>query len=291
MNPHHSFEGSEKKLEIAFHGKNLRQLSREFWTRVVEATGAHILSEMSGEKIDAYLLSESSLLVFDDRFLMLTCGTTRLIDAVKVVLQTLGKDTVASVFFERKNEVFPEAQTSSFESDVTNLRKWFPHGKTQNIACESIGGQLRLFYWNHSDYVDQPAIKTLLMHDLDPRVLETLIAPDSEQKMFWSASLILKTVFPNFEVDEHWFEPWGYSLNGISGREYFTLHISPEPWASYASLETNRSFVSEVEFQKGIQTVLQLLKPRTSFVAQSRRPAPGTQSKFDDLERNLTHGA
>lgn len=78
------FEGSEKKIEviIADSSLNIREFGQAFWADIVACANAEILSSISNEDCDAYLLSESSLFVWQDRFVMLTCGTTTLADAV-----------------------------------------------------------------------------------------------------------------------------------------------------------------------------------------------------------------
>ena len=61
------FEGSEKKIEVVFQDslESLRQQPTSTWETLVEKSGAKILSKISNDKMDAYLLSESSLFVYD----------------------------------------------------------------------------------------------------------------------------------------------------------------------------------------------------------------------------------
>ena len=59
------------------------------WREIVAASRASVLSRMSNDACDAYLLSESSLFVFERRMLMITCGQTRLVDAVEALLDFL----------------------------------------------------------------------------------------------------------------------------------------------------------------------------------------------------------
>ena len=77
------FEGPEKKLEavVTPDFPPLRSLGDDMWRSVVEAAGAKILSVLRSEHCDAYLLSESSLFVYDDWFAMMTCGQTTLVAA------------------------------------------------------------------------------------------------------------------------------------------------------------------------------------------------------------------
>ena len=59
------FEGSEKKVEVVVgpEAPNLRFLGRDYWSRIVAEANAAIISVISNEVCDAYLLSESSLFV------------------------------------------------------------------------------------------------------------------------------------------------------------------------------------------------------------------------------------
>ena len=51
-------------------------------------------------------------------------------------------------------------------------------------------------------------------------------------------------VFPNMDVDDYVFEPCGYSMNGLCGDEYSTVHITPEAGFSYCSVEHSNVPVS-----------------------------------------------
>lgn len=44
---------------------------------------------------------------------------------------------------------------------------------------------------------------------------------------------------PNAIIDDYVFEPCGYSMNGIDGTGLITIHITPEPGFSYASVEVS----------------------------------------------------
>ena len=112
---HRFFEGTEKKVELVVSGDapDLRTLGQGRWREIVEASGAHVLSCMRTERCDAYLLSESSLFVFERKMVMITCGRTRLADAVAEFLKDVAVSDIRLLVFERKNEVFPHRQPTS----------------------------------------------------------------------------------------------------------------------------------------------------------------------------------
>lgn len=49
----------------------------------------------------------------------------------------------------------------------------------------------------------------------------------------------IANIYPNSIVDDFLFDPCGYSLNGLMGRHYYTIHVTPEDICSYASFETS----------------------------------------------------
>ncbi|KAJ3139077.1 spermidine resistance protein [Physocladia obscura] len=48
----------------------------------------------------------------------------------------------------------------------------------------------------------------------------------------------IQNIYPCSMVDDFLFDPCGYSLNGLLGQYYWTIHVTPEDICSYASFET-----------------------------------------------------
>ena len=69
--------------------------------------------------------------------------------------------------------------------------------------------------------------------------------------------LDLAGLFPEFKTDDHLFEPWGYSLNGIFEDRYITFHVTPEQHSSYISFETNLKLEEHSELFTKILEVFQ----------------------------------
>ncbi|MGB0894600.1 MAG: adenosylmethionine decarboxylase, partial [Parashewanella sp.] len=150
------FEGSEKKIEVIVHSSvgSLRMLEYGFWQQLVVNANAEILSVVSNEQCDAYLLSESSLFVWDDRFLMITCGTTTLVNAVVQFIHKVGEPNIARASYHRKSEYFAHLQSSFFKDDLVSLK--------QNL----IGTAYRIghldthhHYWFITDKSDTTSVK------------------------------------------------------------------------------------------------------------------------------------
>ena len=74
--------------------------------------GCCIVSARSNESLDAYVLSESSLFVYPDKAVLKTCGTTKLLDAVPLLLELaagLGL-TCSRCKYSRASFLFPDSQ-------------------------------------------------------------------------------------------------------------------------------------------------------------------------------------
>ena len=233
------FEGTEKKCEVILHhgAVDLRTLNRDFWTEMVDACGATILSSIHNEVCDAYLLSESSLFVWNDHFLLITCGQTKLVDSILYFLERFDVQQVAQMLFQRKNELHSELQHSNFAQDVSRLQN---RVKGVQIAFgDTSSHHTELFYLEHPySLTSKDQTYELLMYGIDEEssayfTQTTLIANDIRQK------LRLQDYLAGWEIDDFVFEPCGYSLNAIKGDRYCTIHLTPQQGYSYVSVETN----------------------------------------------------
>jgi S-adenosylmethionine decarboxylase len=233
------FEGAEKKLEVVLSATSpsLFEKDRSFWEELVAKSKATILSELSGPNLKSFLLSESSLFVWKDRILMVTCGQTSLVDAVLFLLRELGKENVDCLFFQRKNEYRAQMQPTSFLDDVKLLR-------------EVVDGTAMRFGRLHSNH-------NLIFHSnkayrpqVDDTTVEFLIYDLSEQaSAFLTGSglskqeirdfFALEKVLPGFEIDDFVFRPYGYSLNAVNDDDYYTIHVTPQQRSPYMSFETS----------------------------------------------------
>lgn len=262
------FEGPEKKLEIILSApvKGLRDNADGRWDRVIRASGSEKISFIASDVMDAYLLSESSLFVWDDRILIITCGQTNLINTIPVLLEIVSEDEVALLFYERKNLMYPEFQLSDFETEAARIAGFFP-GKSYRLGPAN-HDHVHIFYSSHASIsADEDATLELLMHDLHPDAA-LMYTPEGGQTAEDIVRLTgIDSLYTGMTFDAFLFEPFGYSLNAISGKYYFTIHVTPQPSGSYASFETN---LVQPDYREIVNRVLGIFQPgRFSFVLTS----------------------
>lgn len=259
------FEGPEKKLELILTqpDPNLRSNEDGRWDTVVHSSGAEIISSIFSPAMNAYLLSESSLFVWDDRVLMITCGKTTLVKAVPELIRTIKQERIGFFFYERKNLMYPNAQNSDFEADVAGLKDYFA-GKSYRLGPAN-HDHVHIFYASASDKTGVPAPEEdedetleLLMHDLDPSVLKAFFPQNGESPEDIEKRTGIDRLYPEMASDSFIFKPYGYSMNRISGEQYTTIHVTPEEAGSYASFETN---VAESDYKHRIDQIMEIFRP------------------------------
>jgi S-adenosylmethionine decarboxylase len=254
------FEGTEKKVELVIDTglPSLRSLGEEYWIRVARRAGAQVLSRLTNQHCEAYLLSESSLFVYPHKMIMITCGQTRLAGAVRELLQTYPAEQVRFFVYERKNEVFPHIQPTSFFDDIRELNDLLP-GKAFQFGSED-DHHLYLFHLDRPFRGDpKDTTAEILMYGLDEPVRQVFRRGAGKRPVREQTGMA--GLIPGFEIDDHLFEPSGYSLNAIRDDQYWTVHVTPERISSYASFETNYHFQGDLD--DVAHRVLDFFRPRS----------------------------
>jgi len=233
------FEGSEKKVEVVVSGEsiNLLELDKTFWEHIVKKCNATIISSIQNDLISAYLLSESSLFVMKDRFVMITCGETILVNSVLEFLKTYSSQQIDLAIFQRKNEYQANLQKTSFLDDIKNLSRLIDG---QAFRMGDLDGHhnyifhtLKPFTPPTDDFTNE-----LLMYHITGEAAKILRTPNNKIENIRNL-LKLNQLFPEFQFDDYIFSPYGYSLNAINKDHYITIHITPQENNSYVSFETN----------------------------------------------------
>lgn len=288
------FEGPEKCLHMQFEpdagsgsgsgrvgAGSLRDVSRERWQQMLDLTRCQILSVMSNDHCDSFVLSESSLFVFARRVILKTCGTTRLLLGIDDVLCIAAQHglRLSSLFYIRKNFSFPGLQPfphTSFNDEKGYLDQRF--GGNAFVV-----GPLTNDHWffyvadvGQDESAEKPVIFEVKMHEIDPRCSAQFYRANGlgEDQQHADAKQITRLsgiagLIPGQTIDEHLFDPCGYSMNGLVGPWYSTIHITPEEHCSYVSFETN---IPMQDYQPLLCAVLDIFRP-ASFTAYLMAPA------------------
>lgn len=237
------FEGAEKKAEVVVSQDyiqkygSLKTWPRQRWEKLVAASNAQIMSEIHNDQLSAYLLSESSLFVWDNRIVLITCGQTTLANAVECFFEFCQPEDIECLIFERKNEYFPENQFSDFHSDVVRLNT---HLKGKGYLFGEEKDRHLYLYHTNKDFQppDNDVTIEVLMYGLQGESKDVFSCEKQSLENLRRLTGIHE-ILPGFNVDDFLFEPCGYSINAIKDSEYYTIHVTPEDQCPYVSFETN----------------------------------------------------
>ncbi|TBR24214.1 adenosylmethionine decarboxylase [bacterium] len=256
------FEGAEKKAELVVSpaAGSLRGRGRAFWDRIVETARAKILSTIESPECTAHLLSESSLFIWDDRVLLITCGRTTLAPAVLEIVAEVGAANVMALIYERKDNIFPEYQPSNFLDDARALGRVLP-GKAFRLGEED-EHNVCVFHLDRRFKPDPKDVTLeILMHGIDARARAAFCKGPQHTLEFIHHQTGVRGIVEGFAVDDHVFDPVGYSLNALRGSEYYTIHVTPQAVGSYVSFETNHFFNTDLDAV--VARVLDVFSPQS----------------------------
>jgi len=284
------FEGPEKRLEIDFkpnpskpHG--LRMIGRDQWQEMLNFSSCTIISQMSNEFCDSYVLSESSLFVFPTKLMIKTCGTTTLLKIIPKLLQfaRMCQLEIEYVMYSRKNFLFPDKQIAPHLSWSHELEYLDEHFDGQSYVLGPINkDHWYLYVADYSEPCDAASKEVtleLMMHKLDRMAASQFYRKEGlgDRDKFPGVMELVEEQ----QTDEFNFTPCGYSMNGLADSVYSTIHVTPEPQCSYASFETNCSASS---YKQMILRVFDIFKPGTVTLTLFRE---NTQSEHDAVDLQL----
>lgn len=250
------YEGSEKRLEITC-SENLLEFENSFWQEMVQQAGAYIISKIENQQSKAFLLSESSLFVWKDRLLLITCGETHLLQASLYFQKHVQRKQITSLLFQRHQAHYPEKQKTSFHQDSLQLQKQLKG--VSHHWCADYCGDIFLFGNNQQSNATK---NILMLHDLSGYFFEQLQRGKVQEDEV-ASQLQLAEHFRTFHIDQYSFDPKGYSLNAINDERYFTLHITPEKQSSYISFESNLLNNEVAEFHAKL---IALFPPKRAYL-------------------------
>eukprot|EP00871_Galdieria_phlegrea_P000032 jgi/Galph1/1029/GphlegSOOS_G5882.1 len=276
LTPEEGFEGPEKNLEIDFRpkkensassGSSFRSVKEERWSSILSHAQCCILSKVETEKLTAYLLSESSLFVFDEKIILKTCGKTTLLKTIPYLLSLAAEldFCVDFVRYSRPFFLFPCAQNyphDSFDSEVQYMEKFF-RGHSYTLGTMDGKTAWHLYVADQSEKYSSEQTFEIIMFDLDANAVSCFFKEkgySSGMETLECSNLIsLLPNGPETQFDAFNFDPCGFSLNAVYLNTYYTIHITPESHCSYASFECNANMD---DFTPLLTRTLEILKPK-----------------------------
>jgi len=253
------FEGAEKLLEIWFDSTpvngtdkcSLRKIPFNELVKMLDKCKCHILDSKSNGIIDSYVLSESSMFITDERIILKTCGTTKLLLAIEEIGELAkkyaGMDTISNVFYSRKNFIRPDLQPvlhRSFDSEVSFLDEYFEDG---GAYCMGSLKEDRWYLYCAGDLNTSRGIADhtleICMTDIPSEILQVFSKAECKDGKECTMKSGINKILPlGTEVHSELFDPVGYSMNGLitDSDEYVTIHVTPEKEFCYVSFETNQ---------------------------------------------------
>lgn len=282
------FEGSEKRLEVHFSlnpsdstQQGLRKLSRDQLDGLLELAACTIVSSKSNSHFDAYVLSESSLFVYPRKAILKTCGTTKLLAAVSRLLelaQSIGQHATR-VKYSRASYLFPDKQPDDhkfFSDEAAFLDQHFGHMGLNGGRAHILGDPLKGLQWHvyvaGADIPPSDATQTLevCMTGLDPAKAASFYrTEDFVDEDETTRCTGIRSLAPYADMDALMFEPCGYSLNGLEGPGFLSIHVTPEEVCSYASVEFCGFAVGSYSPSDMVERIAAIFHPKNISVFMS----------------------
>lgn len=292
------FEGYEKRLEICFFHtgtislvdpkkQGLRSLKKSQLDQNLAPAQCTIVSSLSNDEVDSYVLSESSLFVYPYKIIIKTCGTTKLLLSIPPILN-LAKFLcldVKSVRYTRGSFNFPGDQSyphRNFHEEVALLDGYFGSlgsvsayvmGENSNDSDEELEAQKWHVYSASAESVINPDDEStsftleMCMTGLDREKALVFYEEQCGSAKMMTVKSGIREILPNSQICEFGFEPCGYSMNSVEGSAVSTIHVTPEDGFSYASFETVGYDLKMVNLKELIEKVLACFEPREFSIA------------------------
>ncbi|KAL6971400.1 S-adenosylmethionine decarboxylase proenzyme 4 [Sarracenia purpurea var. burkii] len=300
------FEGFEKRLELHFSGDDpaelgLRLLDFESLEEVLHAVQCTVVSAVANQFFDAYVLSESSLFVYPTKIIIKTCGTTQLLKSIRPLLNRacdLGLN-LCGCRYTRGSFIFPKSQPyphTSFREEVIFLEDNLPahlcyrkasvmpsFPSSSSSSSKSSSHSWHVFTAREKSPMAENESYTIevCMTELDRMLARKFFRFPEDGKSGDTAGKEMteitgiRDINPNALVCDFAFDPCGYSMNGIDGDRYSTIHVTPEDGYSYASFECVGSVYDSRDDLAGVlKKVAQVFRPGTMSVSTT---SPGRE--------------
>ncbi|OVA20108.1 S-adenosylmethionine decarboxylase [Macleaya cordata] len=282
----------------------LRRLDFELLEEILDAVQCTVVSAVGNRYFDAYVLSESSLFVYPTKIIIKTCGTTQLLKSVPLLLSRAMEMglTVCGCRYTRGNFIFPKAQPfphTSFREEIIYLENNLPENlcyrkasvmPSKKISKKSSSSHSwhvysasdghdhdNMMVMHHDDDGhDDDGVFTIevCMTELDRALARKFFRRPGDGNCGEVAGKEMteitgiRNINSSALICDFGFDPCGYSMNGIDGANYSTIHVTPEDGYSYASFECVGSCSNEYDTIGDVmKKVVQVFRPATMSIS------------------------
>ncbi|KAJ0866015.1 putative adenosylmethionine decarboxylase [Helianthus annuus] len=281
------FEGYEKRLEVTFfepsiftdpEGQGLRALTKAQLDEILNPAECTIVSSLSNEHVDSYVLSESSLFVFPYKIVIKTCGTTKLLLSIPAILKLAESIslTVRSVRYTRGCFIFPSAQSYPHRSFTEEVSVLDGHFEKLGLASKAyvMGGfdkPQKWFVYSASagpvSARDEVYTLEMCMTSLDREKASVFYKTQTSSAATMTNESGIRMILPKSDICDFEFDPCGYSMNAIEQGAFSTIHVTPEDGFSYASFEAVGYDFKDLSLDQLVRRVLECFEPGEFSVA------------------------
>jgi hypothetical protein len=201
----------EQRFEL-YTDMPLTILGSAVWERTAELAGATIIKEGRSPSCRHFILSMSSLLVFERRIVLLSCAPRGIMPAAEFLLDAVSTFGPRYATLERR---LPLGSAARGMLCLDFVEQHLPP-----VSLESAAAVIHT--WPIGPAPERASTLVVLMHELRGECdLET-------------AKGLLSSYFPNLLVAGKQFDATGFSFNAVGHNDYITMHYSG---GLYASLE------------------------------------------------------
>ncbi|XP_010453744.1 PREDICTED: S-adenosylmethionine decarboxylase proenzyme 2-like [Camelina sativa] len=283
------FEGYEKRLEVTFfepglfldtQGKGLRALAKSQIDEILQPAECTIVSSLSNEQLDSYVLSESSLFIFPYKIVIKTCGTTKLLLSIEPLLRLAGDLSleVKAVRYTRGNFLCPGGQPfphRNFSEEVSVLDGHFIKLGLSSVAY-LMGNDDETKKWHvysasakkaNNNNNNNVYTLEMCMTALDKDKASVFYKNESSSAGSMTDNSGIRKILPQSQICDFEFEPCGYSMNSIEDDAISTIHVTPEAGFSYASFEAVGYDFTTMDLSHLVSKVLTCFEPKQFSVA------------------------
>ena len=166
----------------------------------------------------------------------------------------------------------------NFDHEVDFLRQYFGNlgdgGNSHVLGDPSCGLQWHVYVADAEPTVHKPtaapavySLEVCMTELCQEKAVQFFRGQHFISAQHTSTSSGIQALLPSANIDDYVFEPCGYSMNGMEGAGFSTIHITPEDGFSYASFEVSNYATQDLDINQLVTALVQVFNPGKLTVA------------------------